>query len=62
MGILDELKSDGMKTLAMLGGILAFVVLFLAWSSMGTVGLILLLVAVAVIGGLVLAWKSGWIG
>jgi len=61
MGAFDDIKSDGMRTLALIGGILAFVALFYVWSTGGTWLVIVLLVVVAGAFLFYKAYQSGYI-
>ena len=53
MGVMDELKSEGGKSAAMLGMILGFVALWFLWS----VSIWLLVLVVAIGGGAFLFFK-----
>jgi len=46
MGLFDELKSDGLKSAGMLGGVLGFVFLFWLW-SIGTWAIMLVAILAA---------------
>ena len=52
MGAFDEIKGEGVKAAAMIGGLLAIYVIFLLWASLGIIGIILL--GIVIIGGFML--------
>ena len=54
MGMLDEIKSEAMQSGAILGGILAFVVLFFMWS----ISIWLIVFVVVLVGGGMIVWQN----
>lgn len=55
MGVFDEVKADGMKSIAILGVLFGFLALFWVFSQAGLIGLLIL---VAILGGGYFLWKQ----